>query len=116
MAAGDACELWSALAAGIAAGFSFMGTRCAGAAVLARSAACVSLSRRSKGTAEQGKPRTLGFTNPKPAEIAGCVAKSRNLLCSSILSSQATFFGVSNLILLTVSGAGDGLLLSAKLP
>lgn len=116
MAAGDACELWSALAAGTAAGFSFMGTRCARAAVLAQSAACVLLSRYNKGTAGQGKPRTLGFTNLKRAEIAGCFARSRKLLCSLVLSSQATFFRASNLILFTVSRAGDVLFPAAKLP
>lgn len=116
MAAGDACELRLVLAAGTAAGFSFMGTRCAGAAVLAHSAACILLSRCNKGTAEQGKPWTLGFTNPKTAEIAGCFARSRKLFCFLVLSSQATFFREGNLILFTVSGAGGGLLLAAKLP
>lgn len=43
MAGRDASELWSVLAAGLAAGFSFMGTRCCGAAVLARSTPCVLL-------------------------------------------------------------------------
>lgn len=53
MAGRDAPELWSVLAAGLGAGFSFMGTRCCGAAVLAHSTPCVSLLRWSKGTAEQ---------------------------------------------------------------
>lgn len=115
MAAGDACKLRSVPAAGVAAGFSFMGTRCAGAAVSARSAARVSHSRRSKGSAEQGKPRTLGFTNPKPAETAGHVAKKQKLasLFDTLLTGN---FFQSNLILFAVSGAGDGLLLAAKLP
>lgn len=53
MAGGDASELRSALAAGLAARFSFMETRCCGAAVLAHSTHCVLLLRWSKGTAEQ---------------------------------------------------------------
>lgn len=53
MAGGVASELWSVLAAGLAAGFSFVGTRCCDAAVLACSSPCVSLLRWSRGTAEQ---------------------------------------------------------------
>lgn len=51
-----------------------------GAAVLAHLAACVLLLRCGRGTSEQGKPRTVGFTTPRPAEIAGDIAGSRNLL------------------------------------
>lgn len=73
MATGDACELWSMLVAGVAAGFSFPGTGCA--------SWCCCFGMVGKGLLSRVSPG-LSFANPKPAETAGRVAGSRNLLCS----------------------------------